>query len=155
MIDEKIKVSSRASFINASRTAMLRCVKPISSNRKNRRLSFASFRQIFARIRKSFLLKASSASNQFAATEPEARTNSRTSSMLASLRGSCFTNPRTAWGKLERPIRPDRVASPPWLEFDYWDLDLQSTLLALCLELGSCNLGICGMAALGFGISVA
>jgi len=58
-------------------------------------------------------------------------------------------------GQTRTSDRPDRVASPPWLEFDYWDLDLQSTLLALCLELGSCNLGICGMAALGFGISVA
>ena len=60
---------------------------------------------------------------------------------------------RARLGQTRTSDLPDRVASPPWLEFDYWDLDLQSTLLALCLELGFWNLGICGMAALGFRIS--
>ena len=59
---------------------------------------------------------------------------------------------RARLGQTRTSDLPDRVASPPWLEFDYWDLDLQSTLLALCLELGFWNLGICSMAALGFGI---
>lgn len=43
---------------------------------------------------------------------------------------------RARLGQTRTSDLPDRVASPPWLEFDYWDLDLQSTLLALCLELG-------------------
>jgi hypothetical protein len=71
MIDEKMRVSSRASEASASRSVPLFLVNPVSINRKNKRLSFASLRQIFRRIRKSFLLRASSASIQFAATEPE------------------------------------------------------------------------------------
>src|SRR5947207_4088903 len=74
IIDEKIGVSSRASDANVSRAERLFLDKPASTNRKNRRLSFDSLRQIF-RMRKSFLLKASSASIQLAATEPDARTN--------------------------------------------------------------------------------
>src|SRR6266446_2964512 len=58
MIDEKISVSSRASAAKAARPAALFFVKPTSTSRKNKRLSLASFRQIFARIRKSFLLNA-------------------------------------------------------------------------------------------------
>jgi hypothetical protein len=50
---------------------MVAFVEAVSTNRKNNRLSFASFRQILTRITKSFLLKASSASIQFAATEPD------------------------------------------------------------------------------------
>src|SRR5207253_7421112 len=46
-------------------------------------------------MRKSFLLNASSASIQLAATDPDERTNCRTSSVLLIVRGSCFTNPRT------------------------------------------------------------
>src|SRR5436190_3573832 len=95
MIDAKIKVNSRASAARASRLAALFFVMPTSTNRKNKRLSFASFRQIFARIRKSFLLSASSASIQLAATEPDARTNCLTSSVLLIVLGSCFTNTRT------------------------------------------------------------
>src|SRR5947208_7671695 len=72
IIDEKISVSSRASEASASRSAPLFLVNPESISCKNKRLSFASLRQIFTRIRKSFLLSASSASIQFAATEPEA-----------------------------------------------------------------------------------
>jgi len=56
---------------------MVAFVEPVSTNRKNSRLSFASFRQILTRIRKSFLLNASSASIQLAATEPDARTDCR------------------------------------------------------------------------------
>src|SRR5439155_19638684 len=78
MIAEKISVSSRASFARLSRE--LSFASPASSSRKKGRLSFASFLQIFTRIRKSFLLSAWSASIQFAATDPEARTNWRTSS---------------------------------------------------------------------------
>jgi hypothetical protein len=48
---------------------MVAFVEAVSTNRKNNGLSFASFRQILTRITKSFLLKASSASIQFAATE--------------------------------------------------------------------------------------
>src|SRR5438094_5823238 len=74
IIDEKIRVSSRASDANVSRAARLSLDKPVSTNRKNRRLSLDSLRQIFTRM-KSFLLKSSSASIQLAATEPDARTN--------------------------------------------------------------------------------
>src|SRR5206468_10509245 len=94
IIDEKIRVSSRASDANVSRAERLFLDKPASTNRKNRRLSFDSLRQIFTRMRKSFLLKASSASIQLAATEPDARPNSRTSSVLLIVRGSCLTNAR-------------------------------------------------------------
>ncbi|HTL78993.1 MAG TPA: hypothetical protein VL136_06240, partial [Candidatus Babeliales bacterium] len=73
IIAEKISVSSRASFANLSRELAASFAKPASINRKKRRLSFASFLQIFTRIRKSFLLSASSASIQLAATDPEAR----------------------------------------------------------------------------------
>jgi len=95
IVDEKIKVNSHPSAASASRVAILLFVKPVSTNRRNKRLSLASFRQIFTRIRKSFLLKASSASIQFAATEPDARTNCRTSSVLLIVLGNCFTNART------------------------------------------------------------
>src|SRR5437660_11580784 len=57
IIDEKMSVSSRASEASASRSAPLFLVNPVSINRKNKRLSFASLRQIFTRIRKSFLLE--------------------------------------------------------------------------------------------------
>src|SRR5207244_5694638 len=95
IIDEKIKVSSRASVAKVSLVITLLFTKPESTSRKKSRLSFASFRQIFTRIRKSFLLRASSASIQLAATEPEARTNCLTSSVLLTVRGNCFTNART------------------------------------------------------------
>src|SRR5882724_5462261 len=97
IIEEKIRVNSRASAASSSRAAKVVLVNPASTNRKNKRLSLASLRQIFTRIRKSFLLKASSASIQLAATEPEARINCRTSSVLLIVRGrgSCFTNART------------------------------------------------------------
>src|SRR5437016_5731396 len=95
IIDEKISVSSRASAASLSRAATLPFVNPASTNRKNRRRSFASLRQIFARIRKSFLLSTSSASTQFAAAEPDARTNCLTSSVLLTVLGSPFTNVRT------------------------------------------------------------
>src|SRR5205807_5920534 len=85
----------RASAASSSRAAKVALVNPASTNRKNNRLSFASLRQIFTRIRKSFLLNASSASIQLAATDPDERTNCRTSSVLLIVRGSCFTNPRT------------------------------------------------------------
>src|SRR5436190_10415631 len=74
--------------------------------RRANRLSFASFRQIFARIRKSFLLKASSASIQLAATEPDARTNCRTSSVLLTVLGNCFTKVRT--DSANRNVRSSR-----------------------------------------------
>src|ERR1700730_19363254 len=95
MMAEKINVSSRASAARISRFMMLLFVKPASTKRKNKRLSFASFRQIFARIKTSFLLRASSASIQLAATEPDARTNCRTSSVLLTVRGNCLTNAPT------------------------------------------------------------
>ena len=106
IIEEKISVNSRASAASWSRADKMVFVKPISRSRKNKRLSFASFRQIFTRIRKSFLLKASSASIQLAATEPEARTNCRTSSALLMLLGGCFTNNRTDSAK--RKVRSSR-----------------------------------------------
>src|SRR5213592_3565130 len=94
-IEEKISVNSRASPANSSRVPSVAFVEPASTSHKNNRLSFASFRQIFTRIKKSFLLKASSASIQLAATEPDARTNCRTSSPLLTVLGNCFTNART------------------------------------------------------------
>src|SRR5206468_5152271 len=48
------------------------------------------------RITKSFLLNASSASIQLAATDPDARTSCRASSVLLIVRGSFFTNARIA-----------------------------------------------------------
>src|SRR6202047_3965779 len=106
MIAEKISVNSRASAANASRRFTFSLLRPVSLNRKNSLLSFASFRQIFTRIRKSFLLKASSASIQFTATEPEARTNCRTSSVLLSVLGNCFTSLRT--DSANRNVRSSR-----------------------------------------------
>ena len=103
---EKISVSSRASVANTSRFVTLPLLSPASIKRKNKRLSFASFRQIFARIRKSFLLRASSASIQLAATEPDARTSCRTSSVLLTVLGNCFTNPRT--DSANRNVRSSR-----------------------------------------------
>src|SRR4029077_5772541 len=94
IIEEKISVSSRAPATSLSRADAVVCDKPASTRRKNNRLSFASLRQIFTRMRKSFLLSASSASIQFAATEPDARTNCRTSSALPTVFGNCFTNAR-------------------------------------------------------------
>jgi hypothetical protein len=49
-MEEKINVSSRASAANLSWLARVAFVNPTSTNRKNNRLSFASFRQIFNRI---------------------------------------------------------------------------------------------------------
>src|SRR4029077_19541355 len=95
IIDEKIRVNSRASAANVSRAVALFFAKPASINRKNSRLSFASFRQIFTCIRKSLLLRASSASIRLAATEPEAHTNCLMSSVLLTVRGNCFTKART------------------------------------------------------------
>jgi hypothetical protein len=86
-----IRVPSSA---NMSRVDVVLCDEPRSIKRKNNQLSFASFRQIFTRIKKSFLLKASSASIQFAATEPDARTNCRTSSMLLIVFGASRTRAR-------------------------------------------------------------
>src|SRR5437870_1875345 len=122
IIDEKIKVNSHPSAASASRVAILLFVKPVSTNRRNKRLSLASFRQIFTRIRKSFLLSASSASIQLAATEPDARTSCRTSSVLLIVLGSCFTNERT--DSANRNVRSSRSRglAPPsiWeLGFDF------------------------------------
>ncbi len=63
-------------------------MSPTSTNRRNSRLSFASFRHILTGIRKSFLLRASSASIQFAATDPEAQTNALTDSANRNVRSS-------------------------------------------------------------------
>src|SRR6202030_1400880 len=106
MIDEKISVSSRASAANTSRGAALALLRPVSISRRKSLLSFASFRQIFTRIRKSFLLKASSASIQFAATDPDARTSCLTSSVLLTVLGNCFTNVRT--DSANRNVRSSR-----------------------------------------------
>src|SRR5206468_11246723 len=106
IIDEKIKVNSRASVASVSRATVLLLVNPASTSRRNSRLSFASLRQIFTRIRKSFLLSASSASIQFAATEPDARTNCRTSSVLLTVLGNCLTNART--DSANRNVRSSR-----------------------------------------------
>ena len=89
-MEEKIRVNSRASVANRSRIASVDFVSPTSISRRNKRLSLASFRQIFTRIRKSFLLNASSASFQLAATDPDARTSCRTSSVLLIVLGNCF-----------------------------------------------------------------
>ena len=121
MIDAKIKVNSRASLASASRLATLFFVRPVSTNRKNKRLSLASFRQIFARIRKSFLLKASSASIQFAATEPEARTNCLTSSVLLIVRGNCLTKART--DSANRNVRSSRSRGLAPFSIGIWDFD--------------------------------
>ena len=132
---EKISVSSRASFANASRFARLFLLKPASISRKNSRLSLASFRQIFTRIRKSFLLSASSASIQLAATEPDARTSCRTSSVLLTVLGNCLTKLRT--DSANRNVRSSRSCRFP-----------PSSILKLefCCLFGDWDLGfgICG-----------
>ena len=66
MIAEKININSRASSANLSQADAVLGDEPASIKRKNNRLSFASLRQIFTRMRKSFLLNASSASIEFA-----------------------------------------------------------------------------------------
>src|SRR5207247_1283187 len=123
----KIKVNSRASVANVSRLATLFFATPASSNRKNSLLSLASFRQIFTRIKKSFLLKASSASIQLTATEPDARTSCRTSSVLLKVLGRCFTNVRT--DSANRNVRSSRSRGlAPFSTFELgiwsfsWDL---------------------------------
>ena len=121
MIAEKISVSSRASFAKSSRQLAVFFATPTSSSRKKRRLSFASFLQIFTRIRKSFLLSASSASIQFAATEPEARTSCRTSSVFASVFGSCLTKCRTA--SANRNVRSSRSRRFAPSSIFAWDLE--------------------------------
>ena len=128
MIDEKISTNSRPSAINASRP--LPFVDPVSTNRRNNRLSFASFRQIFTRIRKSFLLSASSASIQFAATEPDARISCRTSSALLIGLGNGFTNART--DSANRNVRSSRSRRfAPSSIFALWNFiwNLRSQLL--------------------------
>src|SRR5205814_7976055 len=104
-------------------------VRPVSTNRRNSRLSLASLRQIFARIRKSFLLKASSASIQFAATEPDARTNCRTSSLLLTVRGNSFTNARIDCANSNVRSSRSRGLAPSFIleleiSFFTWDLEL-------------------------------
>jgi hypothetical protein len=88
-----MSTSSRASVARLSRALALLFVAA-SIKRRNSRLSFASLRQIFTRSKKSFLLSASSASIQFAATDPDARTNCRTSSTLLIVLGNCLTKLR-------------------------------------------------------------
>src|SRR6266404_6835171 len=108
--------------------------KPASTNRKNRRLSFDSLRQIFTRMRKPFLLRASSASLQLAATEPEARTNCLMSSVLLTVLGNCFTKARTDCANSNVLSSRSRGLLPPFilrfgdliliwsLGFGTWDL---------------------------------
>ena len=106
MIEEKMSTSSRASAARLSRAVELLLLVPASISRRNSRLSFASLRQIFTRSKKSFLLSASSASIQFAATDPDARTNCRTSSKLLIVLGNCFTKLRT--DSANRNVRSSR-----------------------------------------------
>jgi hypothetical protein len=120
MIDEKMSTNSRASAINASRSPTLPFPDPVSINLRNNRHSFASFRQIFTRIRKSFLLSASSASIQFAATEPDARTSCRTSSALLTVLGNGLTNART--DSANRNVRSSRSRRfAPSSIFAFWN----------------------------------
>ncbi len=144
IIDEKISVSSRASAANVSRAATLFLDKPASTNRKNRRLSFASLRQIFTRMRKSFLLRASSASIQLAATEPDARTNCRTSSVLLTVRGNCLTNVRTdransnVRSSRSRGLAPSSILETwdliLYLGSGAWDLELAPSVSSSCVS---------------------
>jgi hypothetical protein len=119
---------------------MLFLDKPVSINRKNSRLSFDSLRQIFTRIRKSFLLRASSASIQLAATEPDARTNCRTSSVLLSVRRNCLTNARTDCAELERSVLQITWFSGV-LHFGTWDLILFFGIWVL--GFGTCQQHLC------------
>jgi len=100
-----MSTSSRASVARLSRVVALLFVA-VSISRRNSRLSFASLRQIFTRSKKSFLLSASSASIQFAATDPDARTNCRTSSTLLIVLGNCLTKLRIA--SANRNVRSSR-----------------------------------------------
>src|SRR4029077_2527547 len=81
-------------------------------------------------MRKSFLLKASSASIQLAATEPEARINCRTSSVLLMVLGNRLTTARTDSAKRNvLSSRSHRLASSSILE------------VGLCFLVGIWSLG--------------
>src|SRR4029077_14387746 len=92
---------------------------------RNKRLSFASLRQIFTRMRKSFLLRASSASIRLAGTEREARINCQTSSVLLMVLGNRLTNTRTDSAKRNVLSSRSRGLAPPSISvlgFGCWDL---------------------------------
>ena len=129
-------MSSRASVAKPSRQPAYSSLRPRRSVARISRLSFASFLQIFTRIRKSFLLSASSASIQLAATDPDARTNCLTSSALLRVLGNCLTNARTdSANRNVRSSRSRRFAPSSILAF------------GICRLLGIWDLGfvICGI----------
>jgi hypothetical protein len=114
-----MSTSSRASVASLSRAVALLFVAAWIS-RRNSRLSFASLRQIFTRSKKSFLLSAASASIQFAATDPEARTNCRTSSTLLIVLGNCLTKLRTdSANRNVRSSKSRRFAPPSILKLGF------------------------------------
>jgi hypothetical protein len=95
MIAEKISVNSRASPANASRRFTFSFAETCITQSQEQPALVRLFGTNLHTQKKTFLLKASSASIQLAATDPEARTNCRTSSVLLSVLGNCFTNVRT------------------------------------------------------------
>ena len=123
-------MSSRASATNASRLSMLWLVGPASTNRRNKRLSFASLRQIFTRMRKSFFSKLS-ASIQLAATDPEREPTAEYLPHYWRL-GNCFTNVAQTL-RSERPIF--KITWPYYLPFEGWEL------VPCCLGFGAWDLG--------------
>ena len=104
MIEEKMSTSSRASVARLSRAVALLFVA-VSISRRNNRLSFAYFATDFHPEQEIFS-RASSASIQFAATDPDARTNCRTSSTLLIVLGNCLTKLRIA--SANRNVRSSR-----------------------------------------------
>src|SRR5882757_8220515 len=86
----------------------MRCfaTNPHQSDAKTTGFLLLLFDKFLPALENPFLLRASSASIQLAATEPDARTNCRTSSALLIVLGSCFTNTRT--NSANRNVRSSR-----------------------------------------------
>ena len=95
-IDEQISFNSCASCRSSARILSRAIFSPVSKSLSQSSHSFASLRQVRNFITRSFSPNASLASMQFAATEPEARTNCFTSSIFAIVRGRPRTNARIA-----------------------------------------------------------
>jgi hypothetical protein len=114
-------VSSRASFARPSRELAVSFAGPASISRKKSRGSFASFLQIFTRIRKSFSLSASSASIQLPRRSLKiARAVGRLRCYSLSLATACQIAALTL--QTEMSGLRDRVVSRHRPCFRLWDL---------------------------------
>jgi hypothetical protein len=122
MIAEKIKVSSRASSASSSRPRLVASL--ISTNRKNRRLSFDSLRQIFARRRKSF-------AQRLVSLDPVCRDRARSPNQLANIL-NVSESTRQFLHKRSNSLRKDECALLEVARFggivhglfEYWSLNI-------------------------------